>query len=593
MAACVSDAPEQSAKSLGGPRVPTPAQLDAWVPDDVRWETEGSFAHPLVPGPYKSLPVQVSTFRSFDGTRIQTALWRPDVPEGVKAPVIIDAGPYYGDQIERPLPYIAPTIISGLVPYGFAYAQVAMRGTAGSGGCMEVFSMNEQKDVDAAVTHFATQPWSNGNVALTGISYDGTDTWIAAAFPNPALKTIVPISGLTSIYDHHVRNGTPWLFEPVLHANYWAYGWQTERRTPEDKVANAACPEGVRGVATASYTLVTGDRNEPGPLDGFWDDRDFKPRILKNYEGSVFLVQGLRDWRVPPYLHFPFMQEMQAKGIETKMLLGQWWHDMPDKVQEPQQRRWDYAEMLLRWFQQELMGLDVVNTGPLVDVQDDHGAWRTEENWPPADANWTTLFLGANTLRRQDGAAGDQVLFSPASAHRLVSERVPAARGNPVPVVEYRVALGPLQEDLRVAGLPRLHVTFIPTSPEGARIQAQLLDRDPSGAERDVGHAVMDLRYYKGGYQRHQLTPGQPIQALMEFLPLDAHLQAGHQLVLSISNAGYSEERLNRGGTGVIDQWHESPAPLPVRIAWGGGRSTLELPLIERDVGDGKYPGQP
>ena len=567
---------------------------ESWIPQDVVWDTTGSHSHPLAKGIYEILRPEIVTFPSLDGVRVQAAYWRPNVPDGVKVPVIIDVGPYYGDEIEDPLGYIAPTIIEGLVPHGFAWAQVAVRGTAGSGGCEELFSVGEQGDTDAAVTYFGTQPWSNGNVALTGISYDGTTTWIGAQFGNPHLKTIVPISGLTSIYDHGVRNGTVWVTEPYLHPNYWVYGFQTDRRTPQDKVDNAACPEIARSIAVSTYTSLTGERDEPAGFDGYWDDRDFKPKILENYNGSVFLVQGLRDWRVPPYLAFPFMQELQAQGIETKMLLGQWWHDMPDNIDREYGVRWDYAEMLLKWFQKYLYEMPNINTGPAVDVEDDNHNWRTEENWPPPDLTWQTMYLGANTLRDTDGSAGDQILFSPASAHEAVSEQLPEGRGGPgVPLVEYRATTGPLEEDLRFAGLPRLHVTFLPSSPTGNRIQAQLLARDPSGAERDVAHAVMDLRFYEGGYETHVLTPGQPIKAKMEFLPVDALIPAGHELILKITGAGYSGERLTRGGSGYLDQWIPGPAELPLRVAWGSGQSELSLPIIERDVGDGKYPGQP
>jgi predicted acyl esterase len=571
-AACVSphEATKAGPASIKGAKAGV-ANSD-WVPKDIKWDTSGKYAKVLVPGPYVALPVEHTSFASFDSTKMDAAVWRPDVPEGTKVPVILDVGPYYGDAIEKPLSYIAPAIIEGLLPHGFAYVQVAVRGTAGSGGCQELFGPKEQKDIDAAVTYYGTQPWSNGNVGLTGISYDGTTTWISAMFGNPHLKTIVPIAGLTSIYDHGVRNGTAWLFEPGLAANYWLFGFETNRRTTQDKAANAACPEFARGVAAALYATETGDRKGVGPVDGYWQDRDFKPKILQNYKGSVFLVTGLLDWRVPPYLAFPFMQELQAKGLETKMLLGQWWHDMPDNAQRRDSVRWDYTEMLLHWFQRYLYENPLVNTGPAVDVEDDTGAWRTESNWPPPDGAWTTFHLGQGTIKNDKTTAGDQVLFGPASAHRLVLDNAPASRGqSPVPLVEYRATTGALAKDLRFAGMPRMHVTFVPTSPEGTRIYAELRDRDPGGKESYVATAVMDLRYYEGGFTPHTLTPGSPILAKMEFLPVDARIPAGHELVLVVSGAGYSSERITRGN----------------------GKSTLQLPLLERNVGDGKYPGQP
>jgi putative CocE/NonD family hydrolase len=594
LAGCAAAPQPQAAgpKSLQGS-----ASAAQWVPQGAQFDNTGSFSRPLSEGIYTLLPVEVRTFPSVvDGSVIQTAVWRPDVPAGVKVPVIIDAGPYFGDEIENALGYVANPIIQGLVPHGYAWAQVAVRGTSGSGGCQEFFSQKEQDDIDAAVTYYGTQEWSNGNVALIGISYDGTTTWISAQYGNPHLKTIVPIAGLTSIYDHSFRNGTPWFTAAAIHANYWAYGFQHTDRAPPEFVNNAACPEMGRAQVAAMTTIVTGDRDEMPAYADYWTSRDFKPKILENYKGSVFLVTGILDWRVPPYLAFPFMQEIQAKGLDTKMLLGYWWHDMPDSPsgRDPQTVRWDWAEMLLRWFDKYLKEIPTVDTGPAVIVEDTQLAWRTEENWPPTDAAWTPFYLGTGTLRPDETANGEAVLFGPASAHRVVTERLPAARDSPdAPLLEVRATTGPLEEDLRFAGLPRLHVTFAPSSPMGARIYAELLERDGAGVERYIAHAVMDLRYYEGGYESHTLTPNQPILAKMEFLPVDANIPKGHELVLSIGSAGYSSERLTRGATGALDQWWESPTPLPVRVLWGGEQSILSLPIIERDVGDGRYPGQP
>ncbi len=559
-----------------------------WVPADVVWDTNGSSSKPLEAGPFDVLPVETAMVDSFDRTRISTATWRPAVPADQKVPVLLDVGPYFGDTIEQPLR--GSLYVDGMVPHGFAYGQVAVRGTSSSGGCQELFSLNEQKDIDALVTYYGTQPWSNGNVALTGLSYDGTTAWIGAQFGNPHLKTIIPVSGLTSIYEHSFRNGTAWLTAPYLHTNYWLFGFQTDDRTAADKVENVLCPEFPRGVATAGWSTVTGDDEELPPFDGYWAERDFRPGILENYEGSIFYVNGLRDWRVPPHMGFPFLDAAQERGIDTKILLGQWWHNMPDTASLGDGARWDYAEMLLRWLQRYLYEDPTVNTGPAVHVSDDQGAWRTEEDWPPADASWTPLHLGDGVLAREETPTGQAVIYGPGNAHELAQDEATA----PDPVLEYRATTGPLDEALRFAGLPQLHVTFIPSSPEGHRVYAELLEGAPDGTERHVGHAVMDLRYHHGGSDRHTLTPGEPIVARMEFLPLDAHIPTGSELVLRIvGGATYSEERLNAGSSGYLDQFLEGPTPVPFRIAWGDGASTLNVPTIHRDVGDGTYPGQP
>ncbi len=563
----------------------------SWVPADVRWDTSGPVSRVLEPGPYDVLPVELHEFAGFDGTVVSSAVWRPDVPEGMQVPVILDVGPYYGDAVDSVGTSDRITFLESIVPHGFAYGQVSVRGTGGSGGCQGFFSLEEQQDIDAAVTYYGEQAWSNGNVGLYGISYDGTTPWIAATFGNPHLKTIVPISGLTSIYEHSFRNGTPAAYAGWIHANYWAYGWQTQSRDAQDYAENAACPEGPRGIVVSNSAVVTGSPDAPALGSDYWEERDFRQRTLENYEGSVFLVHGWQDWRVPPHMAFPFVNELEAKGLDVKMLLGQWWHAVPDTVSRADDSvRYDYAQMLLRWFQRYLLEEPGVRTGPTVETQDSLGLWRVEETWPPTDVSWSRLHVGDGRLDEDATAEADALLYGPANGVRLVAR--PA--GQDAPVVEFRATTGPLPEELRLAGLPRFHATFTPYSTEGARVYAQLIDRSPEADETVVGHAVMDLRYHDGGNEPHRLTPGEPVLAKMEFYPLDVAVPAGHELVLRVvAGSGYAEERLDPNPTGAIDQFVESPTPLPVTLEWGDGKSVLDLPQITRDVGDGRYLGQP
>ena len=54
-----------------------------------------------------------------------------------------------------------------------------------------------------------------------------------------------------------------------------------------------------------------------------------------------------------------------------------------------------------------------------------------------------------------------------------------------------------------------------------------------------VGHAIMDLRYHAGGDDiQTWAAPIQTITALMEFMPLDADVQAGDTLRLTLSSTG-------------------------------------------------------
>ena len=51
--------------------------------------------------------------------------------------------------------------------------------------------------------------WSNGNVAMTGLSWAGTTTFGVASTGVEGLKTIVPAAGIASWYDHFNSQGSP------------------------------------------------------------------------------------------------------------------------------------------------------------------------------------------------------------------------------------------------------------------------------------------------------------------------------------------------------------------------------------------------
>lgn len=594
-----------SAPSTGAETDGPALDRSKWIPEEVVWDTSGLYSRPLGERVYEAFPPELIEVGSHDGTRIAVAMWRPDVPDGQQVPVILDAGPYWSPPMTE-LPADdrdKQVFVEEFVPRGYAYGHVAVRGTAASGGCMEFFSENAQKDLDAVVTYFGTQAWSNGNVALMGKSYDGTTAWMAATFGNPHLKTIVPESGLTSVYDHSFRNGTVWTPGLVFHGFYWApraitrtVGGHGDGPTAE------LCREALEGVVANLETGITGDRETTGPWSDYWQVRDFRQSVLENYRGSVFLVHGLQDWRVPPHMAFPFINELAARGNDVKILLGQWDHDHPDDPGLGEHKRWDYAEMLLRWFDRYLYENKTVDTGPRVHVEDLRSNWRTEDAWPPADVNWTTYHLGEDRLSAEPTAPGQRALYGPwgVAASNVWPPVLLADIGTTNvtrSALEHWAATGPLRKELRFAGSAQLHVTVTPTSPEGGRVYAEIVDVGPWWHFEPVAHAVLDLRYYDGGYERHTLTPGEPVVAKMEFFPADVVIPAGHQLAIRIvAGNGYSEHRASHGWgypSHLVDVNADQPVPPPIVLSWGGGGSVAKLPVLVRDVDDGTYAGQP
>ena len=68
----------------------------------------------------------------------------------------------------------------------------------------------------------------------------------------------------------------------------------------------------------------------------YWTNVLSSTAFLENYQGSVYIIQGMQDWNVDPHMSFPVHQQVEAAGIEIKTLAGQWAHDYPDQGSRPQ-----------------------------------------------------------------------------------------------------------------------------------------------------------------------------------------------------------------------------------------------------------------
>jgi predicted acyl esterase len=549
------------------------------------FNVSGAWSQTLLQGPYGILPgtghfVSVdlpvseggaAIFDPINGPRVHLGLFLPDVPAGTKVPVVADVGPYYRESsgARRPvqsqaegatgedLPAYSPEmdpvatepanrlgrfLIENLVPHGFAVAQVSVFGSGDSNHCFDMFGTAEQLGVDAAVTWLGSQDWSNGNVALIGRSYDGSTPWMAAAFGNPHLKSIVPISGLTGLQDLVTRNGTSEqrvaTFQNVV---YGGYGFDGDAGD-----VHTLCTDWLTAAGFGAGALATGDTVVP--VEGtYWEERQFFPRVLENYGGSVYFIHGLQDWNVDPHIISPAFQQLRDKGLDVKGLFGQWGHMYPDRPGEhaslPQARggdafpftvRYDWAEDLLEWFTFYLK-----DEGPRpvlkVEVQDQLGRWRVEDTFPPQDASETPMAI--------PGAP------------------VPVGPGSPRATFD----LGALHESapMVLSGHMYLMATVTPSGADG-QIFFDVVDLD--NESRRLAFGTLGLRHH-GPEAALPLVPQQQVLVRVQSEPFDFTVPAGHRLQLRVSQTGEGLQAL----------------PTAAPMTFDPAASELLMPVIQRD----------
>ena len=458
--------------------------------------------------------------------KVSLAVWVPVMEGNMTVPVIAEFGPYFDEAsvetggIEEPGTWLGTMMIEQIIPHGFAFAQVSVMGTGRSNHCMDLMGTAEQLGVDAAVTWLGTQDWSNGNVGMIGKSYDGSTPWQAAMFGNEHLTTIVPISGLIGVMELMWRNGSSEARAPIMHNGvYGSYGLDGDL---ED--TGNMCPDYIAGPATGGAAWAWGSE----AAGEYWAERYFLDRVIDNYNGSVYLIQGMHDWNVDPHMAVPTINRLYDADIEAKGLFGQWDHDYPDRPQImfdrsgvgrggeafPEMVRMDWMQDLLEWFTYYLK-----EEGPQpwlgVEIQSNQGEWRFEDRYPMSETTEVIWELGSADLV----SSGDGNAIRPDTSSGPVYQTPP------------------LEEALYFGGLPRLHVN-VNTATLGGQIYA-LMEDCYEGTCIHIGHAIMDLRYHAGGSQVQTWTPVfEEITAVMEFFPMDVEVEAGHSIKLTLRSTG-------------------------------------------------------
>ena len=538
---------------------------EPWDRANLEYENNDSFSRVSMSGLYEigevqSIYVPVPSITAADGgagvtggAEVHLGLWLPviegcdftasNLSEECKVPVISEVGPYYDDgdvSATTPADRLGRFLIENYVPHGYGVAQVSVFGTGNSNHCMDLMGTDEQRGIDAAVSWLGEQPWSSGKVGMIGKSYDGSTPWQAATFGNPYLSTIVPMSGLIGVHELMWRNGSMEARGMIMHNGvYGSFGIDGDAGDGEN-----LCEGYVEGYVNGPLAYQTG-----GMVDyagnTYWTERSFLDRVVQNYQGSIYIIQGMQDWNVDPHMAFPTHQIVEEAGIEVKTLAGQWAHDYPDRLSGhssqgsgegaeayPYTLRWDWADEMLYWFDWYLKGEGREPTLG-VEMQDNRGGWRYETTYPALDTEYLVI-NGAELL--PDGEA--------ISAISTIT-----------------MSYGPFEEDIYIAGMPTFHIPITPSTLNGAHGYLEI--RDDNGMR--LGHAVMDYRFHAGGRDGQlNLIPYVEVTGLMEFMPMDVFLSAGESITITMTQTGQDYVPSSSSVGGYSIDWDESTLTLPI-----------------------------
>ncbi|MFV8186428.1 Xaa-Pro dipeptidyl-peptidase [Streptomyces sp. AF1B] len=514
--------------------------------------------------------------------RVAVDIVRPREPaqQGRKVPVIMDASPYYsccgrgnesqlktydaqGNVVQMPLFYD-----NYFVPRGYAVVGVDLAGTNRSDGCVDVGGRSDIQSAKAVVDWLngrakayttrtgattAKASWTNGRTGMIGKSWDGTIANGVAATGVRGLKTVVPISAISSWYDYYFAQGAP-LYDS-------GPDWLSDYVDSPD--AQARC-------AAVQQRIVDG-APRTGDWTPFWTERDYVKDASK-VRASVFLTHGMQDLNVRTKHFGQWWDALAKNGVERKIWLSQTGHVDPFDF-----RRGAWVDTLHRWFDHELLGYDNgIDREPMADIERHPDQWVTATVWPPRGTAATTLRpdrgtqAGVGTLGLTKGHGSETFTDNP-----QLSETDWAAKIATSTPEKAGFLTGPLTHDLRVSGSSEVTVTATPTT-RTAHLSAVLVDLGPdtirdyadagegitTGTDRScygastagdsacfrntaakkttVDYTVFsrgwaDLGNYASLHKGVPLTPGKAYTITLNLAATDHIVPAGHRLALIVA----------------------------------------------------------
>jgi predicted acyl esterase len=488
-----------------------------------------------------------------DGARLKADVFRPD--GAGRFPAILNLGPYQKDKLwvppetleEKPNAYMNWETVNPLwwVPQGYAAVRVDGRGSGKSPGQCEPWSLAESIDFYDAIEWAAAQPWCNGNVGLSGISYFAINQWFVANQQPPSLKAIIPWEGFADLYRDALFHGgilslfmSNWFTAHLMHhvvgraSQQLPNAWQVN--TLHFWLSNNLDSGAFRGAQAQ------------------WDKITVPMFSVGNWSGMALHLRGNTE------------AYMRAASKHKKLRIQAGTHVHPFYTEEGRRDQ-------LRFFDHWLKGIDngVMQEPPVklaIRKGRDEIEWRHEQEWPLARTQWTRFYFdlspptpGGGSLVEANPPKMSSRTYPASSLGSMGSTSAASSQvmgGGIKPGMGVSLETPPLAHDVEVTG-PVAARFWVSSATEDMDLFLTIRNIDADGNEimetgqqgtpvpvakgwLRVSHRELDpelslpYRPYHKHTRRLYLTPGEIVPVDVEIWPTSMVFRKGHHIRLDI-----------------------------------------------------------
>jgi predicted acyl esterase len=491
---------------------------------------------------------------------------------------------------------------------GYALVVQDLRGRYASQGTFGLITQ-EAPDGSDTINWIASQPWSNGRVAMAGSSFLGLVQWWAAIEGNAHLRAISPMfSGDDEYSDRYYSTGGAL---QLGHRLLWfAENFPpTPAGPPPLNTYIGHLPLRTADEAATQQSLKLWQLALDHPsFDFFWQQQSIR-NVLNRVSAPVLSFGGWFDAYAASDLDAFGRLAKADKPIET--WIGPWAHNPglhfstrdfgPEATITVRAKQADWFD---RWMkkpgnaaqERETAVLHIFVMGP--DV------WRKENEWPLARTRYTPLYLvsaGHANTSAGDGTLSWQLPWkSKADAYTYDPRNpVPTSGGSvccepavfpPGPLDQSAVETRPdvlvytsppLAEEIEVTGLVRT-ILYVSTSANDTDFTAKLVDIQPDGKPLLVTDGIQRLRYrlslsnpvYVKRYQAYQISVDTGVTSYV--------FAARHRIRLEVSSSNFPRFDRNLNGIGPIADQTKPVKARQMVFHQKGYPSAIILPVIGR-----------
>mgnify|MGYP002623373575 CR=1 FL=1 len=559
-------------------------------------------AQPPNAGSYSPAQYEVEEFPEVkvpvrDGVEIAADIFRPKA-EG-RFPAILCQTPYDKTGLGARAKKFAA--------HGFVVVNTDSRGRYESGGQWDPFSPLHKTDGYDVVEWVAAQPWCNGNVGTYGLSYMGWTSWWTASQAPPSLKAIVPEVAPPDYLDNcPYQNGilVCWMVDwagstsgrRFHQARPGPYGGFAVNREEDYVKLPYIDFDKTRGYLPNDWWRKWIRQNKAS--DPYWQAIAYEtPESFSKITVPSLAITGWFDANFPgtPRNYLGMQQHGGTPAARRpRMVVGPWQHIINSQralagVDFGDEAIIDWDGYVMRWFDYHLKGIDngVLDDPPVHLFVLGRNEWRTAENWPLPETEFTKFYLhsqnGANSSNGDGQLTTRPPGFEPPD-HYTYDPKAPT----PSAAFENGHIDGPrdvsqiaLRDDVLVYNTPELSEDVELIGPVTAKLFAatdrpdtdwmvRLIDVHPDGRALFLAEGVMRARFRDpadhgrfNGNQISTLSPGTPYEYTIDFWrPIGNVFLKGHRIRIEISSSYFPYYLLNPNSAddnlGLATEFHKA-----------------------------------